>query len=493
MSRGLKIGLGVAALLLVAGGVVAAALQFSGGGPEIETAQATEVNLGVSVNASGKIEEGLSADLYPPTAGTLAAVYVTEGADVFAGDKVAMMDQAPLEAQVEQARSALAQAEAQLDTVDDQAPSSADIAAAEANVTASKAALDAACAQLDAVDDQAPSSADKKAAESAVVAAQTAYDNANAAYKAAQKAYQAQPSPDTYAAMLQAETAKDQAYAALQSAKAQRDQLVSTDLSPARAQAEAGVEQARAAYDGAVAQLDKLRSTSVSAQAAAAQSGVDAAAAQLALAESNLKNSTFIAPIDGVVFFNASGQPDLAGSAPQPEPGAAVSPQVAPFSVVDLDGSVFVAEVDEADIERVEPGMLAAVRLDAIPSDEISTTVVRVQRSARQTPTGGTVFPVDLALVDTGFELLIGMKGDVEIEVESVPSAVVVPIEALFEEGGESYVFVVEDNVLDRTVIEVGAATETDIQVLSGLEAGAEVALSGPTEYEDGMSVSVKE
>ena len=51
----------------------------------------------------------------------------------------------------------------------------------------------------------------------------------------------------------------------------------------------------------------------------------------------------------------------------------------------------------------------------------------------------------------------------------------------------------VEEGVLDRTVIEVGATTETDVQVLSGLEAGTEVALSGPTGYEDGMAGRVQE
>jgi hypothetical protein len=53
-------------------------------------------------------------------------------------------------------------------------------------------------------------------------------------------------------------------------------------------------------------------------------------------------------------------------------------------------------------------------------------------------------------------------------------------------------VYVVENNTLVKTEITVGATTDTEVEVLQGLEEGQVLALSGSTQYTDGMSVRVK-
>ena len=87
-----------------------------------------------------------------------------------------------------------------------------------------------------------------------------------------------------------------------------------------------------------------------------------------------------------------------------PAAGAAVSFAAAPFSVVDLNGSTFVAEVDEADVDRLKVGMPANVTLDSFPGKPIKTQVLRISTASQPTATGGTIFPVELALQDTGQE-----------------------------------------------------------------------------------------
>jgi multidrug efflux pump subunit AcrA (membrane-fusion protein) len=137
--------------------------------------------------------------------------------------------------------------------------------------------------------------------------------------------------------------------------------------------------------------------------------------------------------------------------------------------------------------------MLGLVQLDAFPAQSFEATVTRVEEASQLTATGGTVFPVHLAFEETDEEILIGMQGDVGIEVSSVPSALTIPIEALFDEGGTSYVYIVEDGALARTEVEIGTLTETQVQILAGVSDGQTVALSGPTELVDGMAVTVAE
>lgn len=452
MSRRAKIIIAVVVVLVIAGAAAFFIINARGGGPEIETATVEEQDLSVSVQASGKVQAGLKADLFPPTVGTIDQVFVADGQTVTAGQPIAVMDKGPLELQVSQAESGIQQAQAQLSAAQQQSASSKDIAAAKANVTAAKSALNAANASLDA--------------------AEIAYEAAKDATAALEKAVETSPAllPD----LEKARVAEAQAKAGVEQAKA-------------------GVSQADAAYKGAQAQLAKLQNSSTDDAEAAATSALEQAREALALAQANLAAATFVAPFDGVVFFNPVGTPGADGQTPKATAGAAIAPQAAPFTVVDLDGALFTAEVDEADIDRVEAGMNAEVRLDAFPADTFTSRVLEVRSAAQLTATGGTVFPVDISLDAEGKNVLIGMKGDAEIAVSSIGAALIIPVEALFDQGGTSYVYVVEDGVLKKTDITTGAITETTVQVLSGLEAGQVVALSGSVEYTDGMSVRTSE
>ena len=211
------------------------------------------------------------------------------------------------------------------------------------------------------------------------------------------------------------------------------------------------------------------------------------------MAQNALADVELVAPIDGIVLFNALGAPSADGATPMATVGTAVGPQSAPFTVVDLDGLKFTAEVDEVDVSRLTLGMEGTVSLDAFPEDSIETTVAEIAPVAVPTVTGGTVFPVSVWLLSMDTDVLIGMKGDVEIEVSAVPDAVTVPIEALFDEGGTTYVYLIAGDVLERTAVEIGTITEVKVQILSGVQEGDEVALSGSEELVDGMAVMVAE
>ncbi len=438
MSRRAKIILAVVAVVVIAGAAAFFLLRSRGGGPEIKTATVADTNLGVTVSASGKVTAGLRADVYPPTAGTLTDVYVKDGQKVNAGDKLAQMDTGPLEIQVQQAKAGVAQAQSQLALINLQASTPADVKAAKAGVSAAQAQYDAASA---------------------------AYDAAVNAYDLAKNPPPPMPSNPASIALAaldvkQANGAKKQAYAGVMSAKA------------ALTKAQNGQK--------------------TSSQRAAAQAALASAQTAYSVALANLDAATLVAPITGTVFFNAGGAPGADGETPKPAVGSAVAPQAPPFSVADLGASIFTAEVDEADIDRLKEGMAASVTLDSFPGQTFKTVVAKIDPAAQPTATGGTIFPVDLTLVDTGKNILIGMKGDATIEVSSIQNALTIPVEALFNENGKNFVYKVETNKLVKTDITIGATTDTEVEVLEGLKGGDVVALSGPTQYTDGMTVRVQ-
>jgi RND family efflux transporter MFP subunit len=252
-------------------------------------------------------------------------------------------------------------------------------------------------------------------------------------------------------------------------------------------------DQAHAAYLGAVAQRDALaRASSVGAALDAADAAITAAGAARELAASALEDATMVAPADGVIVFNSVSGLIPGGPVVKPAPGSSVSPAAAPFAIVVFDELLFTAQVDEADITRVEAGMTARVSLDGIPDEVFETEVLQVEPQSVLTVTGGTAFPVTMRITNRDDAVLIGMNGSVEIEVEMVADVVTIPIEALLEDAEGSYVYEVVDGELTKTRIEAGRLTDTRASVTSGLAEGALVVTSDVTGIAEGARVRTR-
>lgn len=499
MSKRGKIAAAIGALVVV--GAVAAVLVSTGSrGTPVEVAEATRGDLTVTVAASGSVSAHTKADVYPPTAGVLASIEVTEGQRVTAGQVIAVMDTAPIEAQLAQAEAAYQGALAQRAAAARTVPSAQDRAAAQAAVDAAWSAYQAALAQYQAAQAGlgAPTASDLANAQAAVAVAEALADAADAAYESFHtNVYLPAPEPRDPAlesALAALTLAREQAAANLVTAQQTLAALqAAADNEAAIAAARVAKDQAYAAYLGAVSQRDQLaKAASVSAALASADAAVEAAEKAKDLAAGTLEKATLKAPIDGVVVFNTLSGAILGGPVIKATAGSSVSPAAAPFSVVAFDELTFTAQVDEADIDKVEAGMPAVVTLDALPDVEFETTVDRVEQQSVLTPTGGTAFPVTMRLRAGTDRLLLGMNGSVEIKVETIPDTVTVPVEAILEEADATYVYVVRDGRAHYQQVTVGRLTDTRAQVLSGVAEGEQVVVSGVSGLEDGAPVKVR-
>jgi len=415
--------------------VVAAVMVFSVAGvmisrafaatPGVSTAQAARKTLSATVSVSGKTEADVKRDVFPPAAGTLEDIAVTEGQEVKAGQPLATLDTEQLDAAVEAAESAYAQATAQVDAADSAGPSSADRDAAQAQVTATKRAYDR--------------------AKSAVANAQDAVDAADSA-------------------------TKSEAKGKLDAAKSSK-------------------EQAYAGYLSASAGLRKLATTKTDASVNAARVAERAAKRALARAKEDRRNDVLTAPIDGFVIFNPVAAPAADGSAQKATVGTLVSPAAAPFTVVDLHTLKFVAQLDESDVPRVKSGSSAVIELDATPGRDYSAKVDCVRPNASQTSNGGNAFPATMRLENADQALRIGMGGSVTVTVADVKDAIAVPIEALVDDKDGQSVFVVVNGKLVQREVTTGVMTESDVQIAKGLKAGEVVALQSGSPLKAGMQV----
>ncbi len=501
MSKG-KVIAAVVGLAVVGAVVAGVVIGRNASAPEVTVEKSERLSLAVTVAASGETQTDTTGDIYPPAPGTLASIEVTDGQVVKEGDIIAIMDTAPLELQVAQAQAAYEGALAQVDSISQSSPSSADKNAASSAVNAAWGVYKAALDQYNALKDLSPDPTAIAQAQAAVASAQLSYEAAQAAYDTYKSTvYDPAPLPrdaTMETALAALSLARDQAYTNYVSAqRALAGVLSGQDTSAAVVAAKSAKDQAWAAYQAALAQQAKLASASTTAAKSSADAAAWAARDALDYAISNLEKGTMRAPHDGTVVFNGAGSAlsaaGLGSSASgKPTVGSSVSPASAPFSIVYFDQLVFNAQVDEADIAAIDPGMKVFVTLDALSADTFESTVERIDKTAIVTPTGGTAFSVIIRLANPDDKLLLGMNGSVDIEIESVDGVLTVPVESVLDEGGKSYVFLAENGKAKKVEVTTGRLTDTRAEIMSGISEGADIIVTGIGDLQDGAKIRVK-
>lgn len=143
-----------------------------------------------------------------------------------------------------------------------------------------------------------------------------------------------------------------------------------------------------------------------------------------------------------------------------------------------------VAEINEEDIPRIEPGQRTLLSADAFPGRALEAEVGQI------TPMGDPVsktYRVRFAL-PRETPLMIGMSVEVNVIVAEEPEALLVPASAV-DSGGA--VWVVEDGIARRREVTLGIRGATEVQVTDGLAEGEAVIVPVPSGIEDGEAVEV--
>jgi RND family efflux transporter MFP subunit len=184
------------------------------------------------------------------------------------------------------------------------------------------------------------------------------------------------------------------------------------------------------------------------------------------------------APFDGVVVGRTHQTGDLVSpGAPEPL-----------LRVIDPARLQVEAAVPAADLGRVATGNPARVRGAGFP-DEAARVIAR---PPAVDPATGTAL-VRLAF-DTPTRRPVGLTAEVEIYGEEHRAAVLVPADALVQEGTASYLFVVDGKkIAHRRPVEVGVTAGGKAEILSGVKAGEPVVVRGQTALPDGATVEATE
>jgi HlyD family secretion protein len=205
---------------------------------------------------------------------------------------------------------------------------------------------------------------------------------------------------------------------------------------------------------------------------------------EVAIARQNLDDTVIRAPFDGVAISKNA------------QPGEIISPMSAGggftrtgiSTIVDMASLEIEVDVNEAYIQRVQPGQKVQATLDAyrdwqIPAHVITTIPAADRQKATVTVRIGFDQLDPRILPDMGIKVAFLADAGQMATAGAGARVVRVPRAAIRGGIGDEFVFVVKgEGKLERRAVKIGAGGDDPVDVFAGLSAGERVVVEGPSE-----------
>ncbi len=231
------------------------------------------------------------------------------------------------------------------------------------------------------------------------------------------------------------------------------------------------------------------------------------------MARLDLQYTQIVAPISGTV------------SSRMVKPGNFLTINQAAFMIDDFDPLLAVLNVPERELRLLKPAMPIAMQVDALPGRTFNGVIARVSPVVDSKT--GTLRVTGEFRDETG-TLKSGMFGRLTVVYDTRRDALVVPREALADEDGETFVYVIEKDltppkpkkvekkkgfsfgsaqaeeaapkkpagpplVAKRKLVKLGYVSGDKVEIASGIAEGAQVITVGRSAVRDGTRVQVIE
>ena len=203
----------------------------------------------------------------------------------------------------------------------------------------------------------------------------------------------------------------------------------------------------------------------------------DRAASDLEAMRKEREDFDVKSPIDGVVNYGDPGNQWRRGEI---QVGMNLNPGEVLITIPDMSAMMANVNVPEADVDKVRTGQVAAVYIEAMGRRTFSGEVERVAEVAN--PSGWMSsdvkeFKVEIS-IPSGEGLRPGFSCDVEITVDHIEEALLLPIQAVFREGDQWVVYKGSAGRSEKHPISIGRISVTHVEVLDGLKEGDRVLLN---------------
>ncbi len=189
------------------------------------------------------------------------------------------------------------------------------------------------------------------------------------------------------------------------------------------------------------------------------------------------ENTVLTSPISGVVTARNYDPGDMTGSLPI-------------LTVARTQPVKIIVNVSESELSKVRRGMPAIVTFDTYGNEIFNGTVTLVSPTVDH---ASRTFGVEVTISNSDNRILPGMFGRVELSLGTA-RRVVVPDKAVVKQpgSGNHYVYVYNtDGTVSYNKVELGQRLGDSYELISGVEPGSTVVVSGQSRLANGMKVKV--
>lgn len=423
----------------------------------IVVANPTVKTISETLEITGDVTTSSNVEVGAKASGKLVSVLVRDGDSVTAGQLLATLDTSTLQANLRQALAGVQSARAQLSQAEANAvigpsKSSAALAQAQAQLRSARAQLKKA---------QAGARPEERAqAEQQVKSAKSALDTSEKALERAKTLYEGKAI--SRAELEQAQNAYNGALAQYNSALQSQLVLTNGTRSEDLAVAQEGVSQAEEQVRSALAQkrLDVLLRDQVN----AARAQVQSAQAQVDAIRQSIEDTVIRAPFSGKV----SGNPMQVGSV--------VGPGTPVVRIIGGSGAYFEGQVPESDIAKIAPGNPVQITVNALPGKTFSGSIAAISPLGEQV---GRLFAVRISFGGTTEGVRPGMFAHGNVNLRSIPNAILVPNTAIVLRDGKPVVFLYDGKDGVRLAPITQKLKQGDLVQVDGISATDQIVVKG--------------
>lgn len=412
----------------------------------------------------GKIEPSESVNVYPEISGKVSAVYFEAGDTVQAGDLLFTLDDSDAALSYEMAQASYEQKVISADTTLGSNYESK-LLSAKAQLNSAQQSLNNARLKLKDYND---------GYDDSLINAEKRRDEAETAMKAAEQAYaDAKNDPDTdedtLKNLLEEFTKAEQEYLLLRS---EINELEDSEDSEAR-DLRSSYKNAQTNYEQALESYNLLLGGSLEDTQRATEAELKSAQLSLEQSAATLDKYKVYSPISGVIETKSVTPYEMASTGTAAYTISNKNTMSVKFNA-SADAAVALSLGDEVTLTK--------------SAAEYTAVITSIDTKADES-TG--LFPIEAQIQDADGSLLSGVSVKVTAATQKAENAMLIPIDVIYYDEGQPYVFTYSDGTARRTDIVTGMASSAEVVVESGLDMNSQIITTWHPDLKDGVSVTL--
>lgn len=153
-------------------------------------------------------------------------------------------------------------------------------------------------------------------------------------------------------------------------------------------------------------------------------------------------------------------------------------------STDDLKVSV---NVNRYDLARIKVGQKAEITINGVTYEG---TVAKINGMAQANAQGAATVTADIHINVPDEAIYLGIEAKVKIQSDAVENALLVPVECVNYDTKGAFCYVVSGGIIERRDVEAGISSDTQVQIIRGVEEGETVITKVTAELSEGMEVT---